>query len=58
MNKTTDGIIVTGATTSMVWMQYLDFLGQGILMVGGLVLLGFRIVIAYYEYKEKKRLVK
>lgn len=50
---TIDGIIGVGAITSPVWIQMLQTGAAIITLIGGIVLLGLRIMIAWHEWKTR-----
>lgn len=49
-----DATLAVPALTAPAWWPYVDWLGHVVLLIGGLVLLGYRIVIAHGEYKSRR----
>ena len=51
--STVDGAVATGAITLPWWAIHLNDWAGIALTLGGLILVGFRIAIAYREWKSK-----
>lgn len=54
VKHTIDGAIGLGAITSPVWIQMMQTGAAILTVVGGLILLGLRIMIAWHEWKTRK----
>ena len=50
-----DGAIGLGAITWPMWVQALNTAGYIITFVGGLILLGLRIMIAWHEWRTRNK---
>ena len=47
-----DGSIGTLAVATPIWIEYVSIYGGLIMLVGGIVLLGFRIALAWKEWNK------
>lgn len=54
-NDALDGAIGLGAVTWPLWAQLLQTTGYIITFVGGIILLGLRIAIAWRDLRERRR---
>lgn len=49
-----DGTIAAGALASPLWVQYFEWGGGALLLLGGIILTWIRVAIAVREYRGKK----
>jgi hypothetical protein len=54
-NDVVDGVIGLGAVTWPLWVQLLQTAGYIITFVGGMILLGLRIAIAWRDLRDRHR---
>jgi len=47
-----DATLIAGAVTAPAWLDWLHLYGGAVMVAGGLVLLGLRIMIAWKEYRK------
>ena len=51
-HRALDGFIGGVSVTAVAWMQYVDAYAGLIMMIGGMILLALRIMIAWREWRK------
>jgi hypothetical protein len=52
-----DSALAAGAISTPLWMQYMQTYGGFFMLVGGLALLGIRLLIAWNEWQAQRKKV-